>query len=199
MALNTQVRKLVNALRKLKQTVPEKNKNAFFRGTSGERNAMNKAVINFVIKYNKGVITAAPPLPARPPPPLPLRPVQGNKYANMSANNLSKEANKTLTPNNKSKLVSAINKKLPTLNKTSRQYETLVNARAKLTRPPPQRQAMVLPKRNLNMEFLLGVGNRKPTNTEMKRIRNIAQKSTNPIAKKMAQNVLSNENMFARI
>jgi hypothetical protein len=164
--LNAKVKNLVSSIRKLRGILPPQNQtvNAFVNATKTERANMNKAIVNFINKYNKAVekTNAAAAVvqqqAAAPVVPLPSTPngalrqanqatqqaaaaaqrvqqqvTQVNKYANMSANNLSLEANKNLSENNKTKLRNAINKKLPTLNKTSRQYDLLVNAMAKLT------------------------------------------------------------------
>jgi hypothetical protein len=154
--LNTQVRGLVSAIRKLRGTVPSdfQTVNAFVNATKAERATMNRAIVNFINKYNKAVektnVAAAVPAPTTveqatnatrqavtASQQVQRQVAQANKYTNMSANNLSREAAKNLSPNNRTKLRNAINKKLQTLNKTSRQYENLTNAVAKL---PPTRQ-----------------------------------------------------------
>ena len=55
--LNGQVRGLVSAIRKLKTSVPSnfQTTNAFINGTKTERNVLNRAIVNFVVKYNKAV------------------------------------------------------------------------------------------------------------------------------------------------
>lgn len=293
-SLNTKVRGLVFALRTLKKTVPTnfQTTNAFKNATKTERNALNTAVVNFIVKYNKAVNTvnvAAAAVtqptfvpPSKPLPPTPTAAVQqarqatqqataaaqrvqkqvetANKYASMSSNNIAREANRTnLSPNAKAKLVKIINNKLQTLNRTSRQYELLLNAKTRLAGPPPlppkptqsqnnqnlaylnslgssptanqlnKVQSMLsnpfssnavkikarsilnmgltnlltegkvaLPRPNANVFFLQQIGNRKPTNAEYKRVVNISKSTKNPIAKKLAEEII-NRNIQSRL
>jgi len=152
--LNTQVRSLVNALRKIRNntTIPENQKNAMMM-TASQRNAMNRAIVNFIKKYNKGAAllnAAVPPL----------------NYTKMNANSLAAEANKNLSANNKAKLRAAINAKLPTLNATSRQYDLLMNAKAKLNGtvarpPPPNRSALnIVIAKTTNQKLQSNINNR---------------------------------------
>jgi len=64
-----------------------------------------------------------------------------------------------------------------------------------------QRQAAPLPvpRRNLNMEFLLGLGNRNLTNAEYQRVVRIANASTNPAAKKLANNIRKIRNLTPQL
>jgi hypothetical protein len=56
--LNAKVQGLVTGLRQLKGSLPTnfQTNNAFMNGTKAERNALNKSIVNFIRKYNKGVI-----------------------------------------------------------------------------------------------------------------------------------------------
>ena len=60
-----------------------------------------------------------------------------------------------------------------------------------------QKQA-VLPHVNANLQFLMSLNNKKPTNAEYKRVLNIEQSTTNPVTKKKAQNIL-NANVYSRL
>ena len=59
--LNAKVRGLVTGLRQLKGSLPTnfQTNNAFMNGTKAERNALNKSIVNFIRKYNKGVLQTA--------------------------------------------------------------------------------------------------------------------------------------------
>jgi len=67
--------------------------------------------------------------------------------------------------------------------------------------PPPlpkKPNAPVLPHPNINMQFLISLGNRKPTNAEYKRVLNIEKRTTNPVTKQKAQNII-NANVYSRL
>ena len=177
----------MNALRKIRNnaTIPENQKNAM-KMTVAQRNAMNRAIVNFIKKYNKGVA-----LLAAATPPL--------NYKNMNANSLAAEANKNLSANNKAKLRAAINAKLPTLNATSRQYELLMNAKAKLNGtvappppPPPNRSALnaVLAK-TVNSRLQANINNRNKSAALLKELKAAAESSGVNITNKNVSNAIN--------
>jgi hypothetical protein len=270
--LNGEVRSLVITIRKLKKTIPTnfQTKNAFFNATKQERNSMNRAIVNFIKKYNKAVDTTNAAAAAvqnqtraqsllrqagdsKPLPPLPSpnAAVQQARQATQQAANAAQKmqqqvaqaAPRNLITNlknenlsNNTKINAAIKRirgKNPNVNWTTVNMNGLTNAQKKVLtnlrnpffnglkrKPTPeynlnqgnlgsmfkqaqtnQRQAAPLPvpRRNLNMEFLLGLGNRNLTNAEYQRVVRIANASTNPAAKKLANNIRKIRNLTPQL
>ena len=107
---------------------------------------MNKAVVNFILKYNKGVVettvaASAPGLTTFKQAQTAVGQAvnaaqqiqQVKNYLTMSANNLAKEANRTnMTVNNKAKLLNAINRQLRTIPRYTPRHDLLSKAKSKL-------------------------------------------------------------------
>ena len=248
--LNGQVRGLVGAIRKLKVSVPSnfQTTNAFMNGTKTERNALNKAIVNFVVKYNKAVdktnvaaavIQQAPYVaPSKPLPP-PAAAVQqarqATRQAQVAAQRVQQQVAQTAPRNRIANLkntnlsnnvkVNAAIKRIrgmnPNVNWATVNTNGLTNAQKKVLnglRNPfytgIKRQATpayegnlssmfkqgatTAPVPNANIRFLMSLGNQKPSNANYNRVVRIANTTTNPVAKKMAQNIINN-NIYPRL
>lgn len=249
--LNGQVRGLVGAIRKLKVSVPSnfQTTNAFMNGTKTERNALNKAIVNFVVKYNKAVdktnvaaavIQQAPYVaPSKPLPPPPAAAVQqarqATRQAQVAAQRVQQQVAQTAPRNRIANLkntnlsnnvkVNAAIKRIrgmnPNVNWATVNTNGLTNAQKKVLnglRNPfytgIKRQATpayegnlssmfkqgatTAPVPNANIRFLMSLGNQKPSNANYNRVVRIANTTTNPVAKKMAQNIINN-NIYSRL
>jgi len=251
-ALNGQVRTLVSSIRKLKKTIPSnvQTTNAFVNSTVTERAAMNRAIVNFIKKYNKAidqtaaaaaVVQQAPYVVPSKPLPTPPAAVQQARQATQQAQQAAQRVQQQVaraTPKNRitnlkntnlsnNVKVNAAIKRIrgmnPNVNWATVNTNGLTNAQKKVLnglRDPlyvglkrqstprfnvqegnmsmfNQKQA-VLPQLNANLQFLMSIGNRKPTNAEYNRVLNIEQRTTNPVTKKKAQNIL-NANVYSRL
>ena len=244
--LNGQVRGLVGAIRKLKTSVPSnlQTTNAFINGTKTERNVLNRAIVNFVVKYNKAVDktnVAAAAVQQAPSKlfPTPSAAVQQARQATQQAqvaaqrmqqqvaqttprNRIANLTNDNLSNNTK---INATIKRIRGMNPNLNWYQVnangLTNAQKKVLnglRNPfytgIKRQATpayegnlssmfkqgaaTFPAPNANVRFLMSLGNQKPSNANYSRVVRIANTTKNPVAKKMAQNIINN-NIYSRL